>query len=301
MDETDLRLIQLLVHDPRASYRELADRLQLTVQAVHRRIQLLLESKVLVGFTATLSARYLEAVPVTLYGRSSKTREEVIAALDRSEMASGVLFGSGGVVVISGLLRRASELEAFVDLVREGAGVADPLVGLESEPSRGRTATAATEPLTSLDRRIVAALAGDARRPAAEVAKELGVTAATVSRRLDRLIAIGAVEFVTMLHPGFSGDVVAIVHLYLNEGADRQALIARLRAKLGPAAEYYRTFSNLPAYITLVAWTRSLRELEVLTDEVARDPDVRRVVPDIIFTGWYHPTWRDRLVAEGVG
>lgn len=301
MDETDLRLIQLLVHDPRAPYRELADRLQLTVQAVHRRIQLLMESGVVLGFSATLSARYLEAVPVTVYGRSPRPREEIIAALDKSELAAGVLFGSGGTVFISGVLRKVSELDRFVDLVREGAGVTDPVVGLETVPSQGKEATASTDPLSSLDRRIVASLARDGRKPAAEVAKELGVTAATVSRRLDRLIDIGAIEFVTMLHPGFSGDVVAIVHLDLREGADRPALIARLRSKLGPAAEYYRTFSNLPNYLTVVAWTRSLRELELLTDAVGGEADVRKVVPDIIFTGWYHPTWRDLMVMDAPG
>ena len=48
-------------------------------------------------------------------------------------------------------------------------------------------------PLTELDRRLLAVLREDGRAPVAELARRLGVTRATVTARLDRLVATGVV------------------------------------------------------------------------------------------------------------
>lgn len=298
MDEQDLRLIQMLVRDPRATYRKLADGMGMSVQAVHRRLQLLQESGVILGFTAAISIPYLEAIPVTIYGRApGRTKKEVAAAFDGNELISGVLFGSGGVLVISALLRKITELDGLIAAVRAGTGMGQPWVGIESvRPTGSRPATTSTEPLSPLDMRIISSLARDARKASTDVAKELGVTAATVARRLERLDSIGALEYVTMLHPGFSGDVVSIFQVDIEEGADRSEVIARLRSKLGATAEYYRTFVNVPDRFSFVGWNSTLRELELTFEQVAEEEGVRMAVPDIMFTGWYHPTWRDHMV-----
>jgi DNA-binding Lrp family transcriptional regulator len=298
MDEQDLMLIQMLVRDPRATYRQLADGMGMSVQAVHRRLQLLHEAGVILGFTAAISIPYLEAIPVTIHGRApGRTKREVAAAFEGNDAISGVLFGSGGVLVISALLRKVTELDALIAAVKAGTGMVQPWIGIESVKASGsRPATISTEPLSPLDTRIIASLARDARKAATDVAKELGITAATVNRRLERLETIGALEYITMLHPGFSGDVISIFQVDLGEGADRNEAIARLRSKLGPAAEYYRAFVNVPDRISFVAWNSTLRELELTFDKVMDEENIRMAVPDIMFTGWYHPTWRDRMV-----
>jgi DNA-binding Lrp family transcriptional regulator len=271
------------------------------VQAVHRRLQILQESKILLGFTTTIAASYLEAIPITIYGRApGRTKQEVIAAFEQDPSISGVLIGSGGVLVISALLKKITELDGLIASVKGGIGMAQPWVGIESVKATGsRPSTATADPLSPLDMRIMSSLARDARKAATDVAKELGVTAATVNRRLERMKEIGALEFVTMLHPGFSGDIVSIFQVDLEEGADRGEVITGLRSRLGATAEYYRTFVNAPERLTFVAWNRTLRELEAVLDMVVAEPGIRQAVPDIIFTGWYHPTWRDRLVKGG--
>jgi DNA-binding Lrp family transcriptional regulator len=298
MDGQDLTLIQMLVNDPRATYRELADGLGMSVQAVHRRLQLLHDAGIILGFTIAISIPYLEAIPITIHGRApGRTKADVSSTFDGNDSISGVLFGSGGVLVISALLRKITELDALIASVKAATGMQQPWVGIEGVRSSGTCpATAATEPLSPLDMRIAASLARDARKASADVAKELGVTAATVNRRLERLDAIGALEYITMLHPGFSGNVVSIFQVDIDEDADRGEVIARLRSKLGATAEFYRTFVNVPDRFSLVAWNGTLRELEITIDKVVDEKGVRLAVPDIMFTGWYHPTWRDRML-----
>jgi Lrp/AsnC family leucine-responsive transcriptional regulator len=303
MDEIDLHLIQLLVWDPRATYRELADALGLTVQATHRRMASLIEAQVILGFATSISAAFLEASSVVIWGRSAGLdREGAAKAFSGDARISAVLLGSGGMTYVYALLRRISDLDDLVGAVQKGAAISEARIGLElMKPLGTRPSTMAEAPLTDLDLRIVAAMARDARRPLAEIAKEIGVTAATVNRRLGRLLEMGALEFTTLLHPGFSGDIVAILQVDLRPGSDRQTLIGRLRAELGPAVEYYRTFSNLQDYLTCVAWTKTLKELEELTKTVAKDAAVQKVTPDIMFTGWYHPTWRDGIPFTAAG
>lgn len=300
MDESDLRLIGLLVHDPRMTYRDLADRLDVSVQAVHRRIQQLLEEKIITGFFTTISDHYLEAVPVTIYGRSSnRTREETIKALTGNGSVSGILFGSGGVTYIYCILKRSSELENLFASVKKAAALSDAWIGLDKVITTGiEPSTSKDRPLTDLDRRIISSLVPNCRRSASEVAMELGVTAATVNRRLERLDRIGAVQYVLGLHPGYSGDVVAVVHIVLADEADRQAKIAEMRNSFGATVDYYRTFGNLPLEFTCVAWTKTLRELEKVVDQMLTDREVLRAIPDIIFTGWYFPTWKDALATD---
>lgn len=291
-------LIQMLMNDPRATYRELADVLGMSVQAVHRRLQLLHEAGIVLGFTTSISIPYLEAIPITIYGRApGRTKTEVSGAFDANDSISGVLFGSGGAMVIFALLRKITELDTLIASVKAGTGMQQPWVGIESvRPSGTRPATAVTEPLSPLDLRIASSLARDARKASTDVAKELGVTAATVNRRLERLDAIGALEYIVMLHPGFSGDIVSIFQVDIDEGSDRSEVIARLRSKLGATAEYYRSFVNVPDRFSFAAWNSTLRDLEITIDKVIDERGVRLAVPDIMFTGWYHPAWRDRML-----
>ena len=300
MDESDLRLINLLVHDPRATYRDLADALGVSVQAVHRRIQQLMEEKVILGFSATISAAYLEAVPVTIFGTScNRSREDTIKSLTGNELVSGILFGSGGATYVYCMLHRSGELEGLFATVKKAAGLKDAWIGLDNVTRTGKALTTVREqPLSSLDRRIISSLARNCRRSAAEVALEQGVTAATVNRRLARMEEMGAIEYVLGLHPGFSGDVASVIRIEMAEGADRSLLIASMRRSFGPTIDYYRTFSNIPSIFTCVAWTRTLKDLEVMMDKVLSEKDVLRAVPDIIFTGWYFPTWKDIMAAD---
>ena len=59
MDETDLRLCQLLIENSRRPQRELAEELGIGVAGVHRRIQSLVDQKVVRGFRANISSAYL--------------------------------------------------------------------------------------------------------------------------------------------------------------------------------------------------------------------------------------------------
>ncbi|WP_126381989.1 Lrp/AsnC family transcriptional regulator [Actinomyces howellii] len=86
-----------------------------------------------------------------------------------------------------------------------------------------------SEVLDRLDHSLIAALRKDGRAPVAELARELGVTRTTVTKRIERLQEHGViVGFTVQLGHDAAHDVRAICHLAI-EGRTMNAAIATLR------------------------------------------------------------------------
>jgi len=84
--------------------------------------------------------------------------------------------------------------------------------------------------LSDLDRRLLSALREDGRAPVAELARRLGVTRATVTSRMDRLVAEGVIVGFTVRarEDAVAGEVRAISMIRV-EGRSADAVIRRLR------------------------------------------------------------------------
>ncbi|MFE7515490.1 Lrp/AsnC family transcriptional regulator [Streptomyces sp. NPDC057540] len=132
---------------------------------------------------------------------------------------------------------------------------------------RARAATRAYPLVTELDRRIVAELAGDARRSAAELARQCGTSESTVRRRLDALGASGACHHHCLPAPRFSGRPVwAMVTAAVPplDVAECVASLARLRQT--------RVVTSVtgPHNLALAMWLRTVEELDVVTAGLVR-------------------------------
>jgi DNA-binding Lrp family transcriptional regulator len=72
MDNTDIILLELLLSNSRMSYGKMAEKLGLSVNAVHKRIQALIETGVIHKFTAKLGPLAVNFVNIFISGTSSK-------------------------------------------------------------------------------------------------------------------------------------------------------------------------------------------------------------------------------------
>lgn len=76
------------------------------------------------------------------------------------------------------------------------------------------------EDLDETDRGILAQLREDGRRPNAQIARSLGVSEATVRKRLERLRGSGVVQIIGLLNPALSElPVDVVIGLNVNPGA----------------------------------------------------------------------------------
>ncbi|MDQ1537590.1 MAG: hypothetical protein QOE58_1983 [Actinomycetota bacterium] len=84
--------------------------------------------------------------------------------------------------------------------------------------------------LDELDRRLISALREDGRTPAATLARQLGVTRATVNSRLKRLLESGTVlGFSVRVHEEQDPDSIRAIALIEVEGRSADRAISQLR------------------------------------------------------------------------
>jgi DNA-binding Lrp family transcriptional regulator len=294
MDKTDLLLIKMLLIDSRTPYRELAEKLDLSVNAVHKRIQTLMDEGVIRTFTTKVSLPAIGAATVLIYGFSKGRMDEVSAALGEDEHIYWVSQGSGGMIYVGAYLRNIGALEGVVSLVRRMGLLDEPTVGiLAGPPMVGKDSE-----LTKLDLRIIKKLERDSRRPVSEIAEELNTSAKTVRRRLDRMLENKLIECSLEWYPDKANDIISMFHLRLSPKVDRGQLAFSLLNKYSPAGLFFFLFSNLPDTILFCTWSSTMGGVNEQRRELDAEEGVISSIPFILYSGQVYETWRERLVDE---
>ncbi len=298
MDRTDIALCKLLLANSRIPIRELADKLNLSVAAVHGRLQGLRDAGIIKDFTARISLVTLGATIALVWGTSgAASNEDVLASLRKDNHVYWVSFGGAGVVYVGTYLKSPTELEGVVSYVAKEAEMAAPTVGiLPMGPGLPEHPV-----LDRLDCRILRALHRDARKSIADVAEEIGISAKTAGRRLGRMMQEASADLSMEWYPDVGNDVITMWQMDLQPSADRERAVALLVNKYEPNLLFTMLFSNLPRSLTVATWTGSMKELRDLQALIGKEPPFARVVPNVLYTGYMYDTWRDDLLLAWAG
>jgi DNA-binding Lrp family transcriptional regulator len=301
LDKKDVILSQLLMANSRLPYRDLADKLGLSVNAVHRRIQALIETGIIRAFTAKISLSALNAFGVLIFGRSeTQSIDEACEKLGNHDLTYWVGVGGGNHLYIGAYLQSISELESYVDYVKEEAQMLDPTVGINPPPETDLPSLATPRDtfLSALDYQIIYALHKNSRRPISEFSEELKVSAKTARRRLSRMIREELIELSIEWYPDASNDISALFQLRLKASADRSKVSSLLINEYAPNVIFFWLFSNLPNDMICVVWTRTMKELNDIRESFENEEFFESIVPHILYTGRIFDTWRDKLLLE---
>lgn len=126
--------------------------------------------------------------------------------------------------------------------------------------------------MDELDQKLLHLLSQDARRPAAALARELGVSRSTIQNRIDRLLADRIVRRFTVeyFEPTQAASVSAIVMVKADRGDSRQTL-----AKLARIPEVEEVTSVNGAFdYALEVTTPSLQHLDEVLSQIRRLPKI---------------------------
>lgn len=307
MDDTDRKLLILMGANPRIHVQELAKRLGISRQAVDRRTQTLMKTGVIKGMIAGISIPYLDAVPVTVFGRSTAaSTERALDRLGESEFSRRAVVTGGNSLYVVGFLRNISELGSYVEFVKRAGEIPEPIVGINClddglSPDYpvdgvGKRKQSYKE-LSPLDLKIIASLKDDARRPIADIADVVGVSAKTVRRHLEDMMSEGSLDMSVPSDLALGGDMFLVTHVNLRAGADKVEVGRRLLSKSPFQDQYIRTFSNLPGLLIWVFWSGKMAEIRKVLREVGEDEDVIAVMPNFAYLERIYATWRDKLPA----
>jgi DNA-binding Lrp family transcriptional regulator len=149
------------------------------------------------------------------------------------------------------------------------------------------------EVLDALDWQIIHSLSEDSRKPVVEVAKDLGISTKTARRRIDRMIKENLIELSIKWYPDASDDIMSIFHAKVAMNAKVDS--TDLYRKYAPHLLYQLHFSNLPDEHFIFTWTRTMKELKELKEQIEKEPSFRSVAMNILYTGEVFPTWRDSM------
>ena len=298
MDKNDIILCQLLLANSRLSYRELAEKLDLSVTAVHNRIQSLIDMVIIRKFTTGLSVFAQNAIHVFIFGYSKTIS---ISSLKQKMEKQGTIYwlavGGGNTLYIGAFLKNLSELEPLVRFVKETAEMPEPTVGLTGSPIPPFLKNVKKEfdkDLCRLDYEIIRALKDDSRKPTSAVAEELGISTKTVRRRLARMVNNFLIQFSIEWYPDASNDIMSVFHVNLKDDANPNTSNALLQ-KHYPNTIFYWSFDNIPDTYVFMVWTPTSKGLKDLRERFEQEPAIKSVAPNIIYTGYIFPTWRDQI------
>jgi len=291
MDRTDISLCLFLMSNSRAPYHELAAKLGLSINAVHKRIGALVSQGVIKVFTAHPSLASIGAVSVWVYGRSEAARpSDVHLRLKTDDRTYWVANSGGGYVYVGGYLRGIQELDSYVAFVKERGEMGDPTVGIIPAVGVGRQET-----LRPIDYQILASLKKDSRKPATDIAAEVNASVKTVHRRLEWMMEKGLVEFSIDWYPDASDDIVSLCHIEVDRGSDRMKVLDALRKQFADNILVWMLFSNLPNMLVLFLWTNSMRQMEGVRGRVGSFEGIKSAMMNVLQVGYMFDTWRDDM------
>lgn len=296
-----MSLIMLLSVNSRLSYAELAEKLNLSVNAVHKRIQLLIETGVIRKFTAKISLLRLAAIVTFVSGTSLLgSFQDLPAKLKSHGSIYWLAEGGGKFLFIGACLKNLSEIVGLVEFLKKEAGLPEPTVRIMAAAPLQVTQNPKPTDLAlyDLDYKIIRSLKDDSRKAVSDVANEVGVSAKTVRRRLMRMTKNNLIELGLEWYPDKSNDIMTLLDLHLKPDADLDIVPYQILRKYAPNTLFYWSYINIPNDVTYTVWTNNMNELQSLRENLEKEPSVAHIVPNILYTGYIFNTWRDQLVEK---
>ena len=298
-----MSLLMLLSTNSRLSYADLAEKLNLSVNAVHKRIQLMVEAGVIRKFTAKVSLLASNAIVVFVSGNSQLGSFVDLPGKLRGQGSIYWLAVCGGkYLYIGAYLKSLNEAEDLISFLKRVVGIPEPSIGIMASAATPTPLMPALKPadieLCDLNLKIIRSLKDDSRKAVSDVASELGVSAKTVRRRLERMQKNNLVELGLEWYPDKSNDIITLVDVHLKPEVDLGVASFQILRKYEPNTLFFWCFVNVANTLTYTVWTNSMNELQTLRESLEKEPGVVSVVPNILYTGYIFETWRDRLVQK---
>ncbi len=298
MDEIDLKLIKLLWDNPRSSYKDLADALDISTPAVHRRIQAARETGIILGPFVSLSPNFVQAINVVVFGKTNAgSLAEVMEGLKKDDSTSIVTMMSGNILLLRSILKDIDDLGRYMNFVRKAAQMPDPEIGIAPK-TESIMAKEFDIKLTKVDVKIMCALRKDGRMSVNDIAEMIHVSPKTVRNHLHALIEKEIITLQIIANQADSGNFVPFIQIYLEKGKDKEEVIRQLRGSLFPPLVETNNYSNHLDMFTAYGWIQNMGQLRDLVAAIGKVDGIRAVIPNVFVESCSSCTWLHKLLDD---
>ncbi len=285
------KLTYLLLENSRLTYRELANMIDMSVSAIHKRIKSLEDDGTILAYIARPSQIALKYMYVIIFGMSkAKSMDLVSKELGQHEGVNMVCIMAGKFLYIKVYIRNISDLQEYSSHISRVAHIREPKIGIVNVPY-----ITTPEPLTSIDFKILKTLNRDARKLFTDIADDVGISAKTVRKRLERMIENNLATFTIQWKPLYGVSFITLFNLILNEGTDMISTIQHINQKYSKNVIVCFSYSNIPNMITIETWARTAQESQKIQEELQTE-GLKDIIPHIALSGNYYDCWVDKLL-----
>jgi DNA-binding Lrp family transcriptional regulator len=294
MDEIDIRICTMLLMNSRQPYRELADKLGLSLNAVFKRVQNLIDTGLIVRFSTSINLNYYNGINVWIFGHTDRDILDINADPPAGdENIYWIARCGGNYVYIGAFLKDMNELDACASMVKKEFKLIDMIVAIYASSDQplvpGFT-------LSKLDHRIIEALHDDSRKSLADIAMEVGTSTKTVSTHIDRMTSENLISFSIDWYPDKSNNIIATFHLSLPETVEKKKAGMDLLQKYHPNAIFFSSFVNIPNFLILGIWAPTMKTVNDIRLKLQHE--FPTVIPNVIYAGKVFKTWKDKEIDE---
>jgi DNA-binding Lrp family transcriptional regulator len=288
VDSTDIFLSTILLQNSRTPYRVLAEKLSLSVNAVHKRIQNLIEQRIIRGFIARPGFPATGGITALIHGSTDKNPEQLVTELSAHGSIYWLSAASGGYLYVGVYLRNLQELNATLEFIQDKTQIKNPKTSIMEEILKNTQ-----EPLDDLDYQIINSLSTDSRKAVADIANELHSSAKTIRRRLNTMTRNSTIELTINWYPDAANDIISLTHIKTIQGSklDRMTLFKEYGTRMIMVIPPI----NAPREFLCITWSPTMNDMKTLTEKIRADPRIELAMPNIIYMGWLFKTWRDHL------
>ncbi len=291
MDKVDLEIVKKLLANSRLTYRALAEETNLSVSAIHKRMQNLIDNKTINAFIAQPSIIALKSIWVMTTGVSNaKSMDLISKELGSHESIYFIAISSGKFLYIVAYLRDISEMQEFSSYVSKTSKIKDPTMAIINVQY-----ITTPEVLSKLDYQILKVLNRESRKSISEIADLVGSSSKTVKKHLDYMVENQLARFTIEWTPKAANNFITIFHINLSEDTDKQTLLPYLYKKYVKNLAYCLTFSNLPNKLTMHTWAKNSMESQKIQEELQTE-NFEDIMPHIVLFGNYYDCWVDKLL-----
>jgi DNA-binding Lrp family transcriptional regulator len=303
MDEIDLALSLMLMANSRASYKELADNFNMSINSIHKRVKSLVELGIIQNFRTTLGfLNFKEVINVILYGMTKvKDKKDLIEKLGNNECVYNVMQASGNLVYIHAYIRNLAELDSLVSFVRKKGEISSLTIGLDKQSPSVIYKDLKEISVSPLDYKIIYAMKNNSRKLISEIAEEVGYSSKTIKRHLDDLIEKRLINFTIDWYPDKTPDILSMIIIKWKQSIqiNETQYIEELRKRYGQKILITWTFTNIPELMLVLVWTQSMKELQKIETDIM-EADFESANVTVLIEGKIFPTWIDQYLEDKI-
>ncbi|MFW9931367.1 MAG: Lrp/AsnC family transcriptional regulator [Candidatus Thorarchaeota archaeon] len=302
MDSLDRIIIGELSANCRASFTELAEKYDVSVNTIKKRVEKLVQENVIVAFDVQIPLEALGAsFGVIFLELAQKWSKEEINRLGNHQNIFAMSMGFQSEAIALMVYRNNAEMMGVIDYVRTFPSITNlrivPLL-----PPLSYTMPPKSKPLDSLkkiDWRILQALQRNGRMQLSELSERVNASVPSVRKRLDYLRSNGFVSETVLINPGsVSQGIVVIFNLRVEEMSDgTQLSVESLLLEKFPESYWLSWRIADRPELLLVFQSPNAKEVVNLQERILQIIPNSVIADQLILGEWeYFPDFRQEII-----